>query len=177
MPEQKKALNGKFWKPLVLVAAVILVAVDQAAKWFAVQALKETGAMSVTAIPGLLEFSYLENAAAALGLFGDVIWLVIALAVVVAVGIVIVLILYKDHSVFSYLACALLLSGGIGNLIDRITTDGRVVDFIHVLFFPYVFNVADCFVTVGAVCLLLHYFLRIRREKEDPAETEVKSEP
>ena len=48
------------------------------------------------------------------------------------------------------LAFCLLSSGAIGNLIDRFLY-GFVVDFIHVLFFPYIFNFADCCVTVGGV--------------------------
>ena len=44
-------------------------------------------------------------------------------------------------------------------------TRGYVVDFIHVMFFDYIFNVADCCVTIGAVCLIAHYIVIIRREK------------
>ena len=165
-------MSEKVRKASALAAAVIFVFVDQITKGFAVGSLKETGKMTMTVIPGLLEFSYLENPAAALGLFGNVIWLVIALAALVAVGIVAALFIYKEHSFFSYAASTLLLAGGVGNLIDRIAMDGKVVDFIHVLFFPYVFNVADCCVTVGAVCLLLHYFLRVRKEKQRDAGAE-----
>lgn len=158
-------MNSKIWKPLVLGLALVFIGIDQATKSFAATMLKESGAMSVEVIPGLLEFSYLENPAAALGLFGNVIWLVMALAAAVAVGIIIVLFVYKDHSAFSYLACSLLLAGGVGNLVDRVMIDGKVIDFIHVMFFPYVFNVADCCVTVGAVCLVAHYILRVRQDR------------
>ena len=61
-------------------------------------------------------------------------------------------------------AWVLILAGGLGNLIDRIVR-GFVVDFIEVLFVDYaVFNVADCFVTVGAVLLILYVLLDTQKE-------------
>lgn len=151
-------------KVKVLISAVLLILVDQLTKYLAEDALKESGKLTMPVIPGLLEFSYLENPAAAFGLFGNVIWLVAALSLIVAVGIIVALFLYRNHTLFSLLASALLMAGGIGNLVDRMTR-GYVVDFIHVMFFDYIFNVADCCVTIGAVCLIAHYIVIIRREK------------
>ena len=71
----------------------------------------------------------------------------------------------KRHSFFSYTTAALLMSGGIGNLIDRIA-HGFVVDYIHVLFFDYVFNFADCCITVGAVLFVIHVLFFTREGKE-----------
>lgn len=153
-----------FKKLAVLLTAAVLIFVDQLSKDYIYNLLKTTGRMKMTVIPGLLEFSYLENPAAAFGLFGNVIGLVVALTLLVAAGIVAALFLYKSHSVFSYIASALLLAGGLGNLIDRMTL-GYVVDFIHVMFFGYIFNVADCCVTIGALCLVAHYIVCIKREK------------
>lgn len=50
-------------------------------------------------------------------------------------------------------AIGLIIGGAIGNVIDRCRF-GAVVDFIHVAYYPWVFNVADCAVVVG-VCLLV----------------------
>lgn len=146
----------------VLAVAALLVAADQAAKHAVLQYLKPVGAVSV--IPGLLDFSYVENTAAAMGLFEGMIWLVVAATCVTCVGIVVLLFRYRQHTFFSLATAALLLAGGLGNLLDRMQY-GYVVDFIHFLFFPYVFNVADCCVTIGAVCFVLHYILLSRREK------------
>ena len=69
---------------------------------------------------------------------------------------------------------ALLMAGGIGNLIDRIA-HGFVVDYIHVLFFDYVFNFADCCITVGAVLFVIHVLFFTREGKETlPREPENK---
>lgn len=147
----------------VLAGAAALVGADQWTKALVVQANSQN-TLPVTVIPGLLEFCYVENEAAAMGLFAGLIWLVIACTALVSIIIIAALFLYKDHTAFSLLSGMLLLAGGIGNLCDRFQ-HGYVVDFIHVLFFPYVFNVADCCVTIGVVCFAVHYILQARREK------------
>ncbi len=159
----KKTWDSRGRALLVLAAAALLLAVDQITKGAVLERLKPIGA--VTVIPGLLEFSYVENTAAAMGLFGGLIWLVVLVTVVTCVAILVLLFRYKGHTFFSYMTSALLLAGGVGNLLDRIQY-GYVVDFIHVLFFQYVFNFADCCVTVGAVCFVLHHLMLSRREKE-----------
>ncbi|MEF9969528.1 MAG: signal peptidase II, partial [Ruthenibacterium sp.] len=60
----------------------------------------------------------------------------------------------------------LILAGGIGNLIDRVL-NGVVVDFFEVTFMNFaVFNVADCFVCVGAALLLLFFVLEEVKNKK-----------
>lgn len=136
---------------VVLAVAAVLLAIDQMLKYFVLRDLRPVG--TVTVIPGLLELTYVENTGAAFGLFKQVMWLVVAVTVVATVAIIVLLFRYKRHSFFSYTTAALLMAGGIGNLIDRIA-HGFVVDYIHVLFFDYVFNFADCCITVGAgACL------------------------
>ena len=58
-------------------------------------------------------------------------------------------------------AMTLVLSGGIGNMIDRVFRDGNVVDFLHFTFWPDfpIFNVADCAIVVGAGLLILYFLL------------------
>ncbi len=146
----------------VLVVAVVLLAIDQISKYFVLIALKPVG--TVTVIPGLLELTYVENTGAAFGLFKNAIWLVIAVTVIAAAVILVLLFRYKHHSFFSYTTSALLIAGGLGNLIDRIV-HGFVVDFIHVLFFGYVFNFADCCITVGAVLFVIHMLFFSYKEK------------
>ena len=153
---------------VVLAVAAVLLAIDQMLKYFVLRDLRLVG--TVTVIPGLLELTYVENTGAAFGLFKQVMWLVVA----VTVAIIVLLFRYKRHSFFSYTTAALLMAGGIGNLIDRIA-HGFVVDYIHVLFFDYVFNFADCCITVGAVLFVIHVLLFTREGKETlPREPESK---
>lgn len=154
----------KYGAPIIaLLVAAVLLGVDQLTKYFVLQKLKPVG--SVTIISGLLEFSYIENTGIAFGLFKNTKWLIIALTVVAFAAIATVLFRYKSHTALSYVASTLLIAGGIGNLIDRLLY-GFVVDFIHVMFFDYIFNFADCCVTVGAVLFVLHVILISYREKK-----------
>ncbi len=55
------------------------------------------------------------------------------------------------------ISLSLILAGGFGNLFDRVFL-GYVVDFIAITFNPYVFNLADVFITIGIVLYLINYF-------------------
>lgn len=164
-------MKGIVTKVLIFAAATAMVIADQLTKQWAVNTLRGNPEGDLTAIPGLLEFTYLENSAAAMGLFAGMICLVIILGLVVAAGIVFAIFRYENHSWASNIASALILAGGVGNLIDRMVNVGPngerfVVDFIHVMFFPYIFNVADCCVTVGAVFLGIHVIMCAWKERK-----------
>ena len=148
----------------MLALAVLLLVADQLTKRRVLRTL--SGGQPYTLIPGLLELRYTENTGAAFGLFQNAIWLVYAVSAAAYAVILWALFRYRRHSFFSYAACAMLLAGGVGNLIDR-WRFGFVVDFIHVSFFDYVFNFADCCVTVGCVFLILHTLLLSRWEKRE----------
>jgi len=167
---KEKVLSKKQARITIFIVAAVLIAIDQFTKHLASTFLRDVGGRAMTIVPGLLEFRYLENTAAAMGLFAGIIWLVMILGVGVAAGIVVAVFLYKGHTWASYTASALLLAGGLGNLIDRLINLGAngerfVVDFIYIEFFPYVFNFADCCVTIGAVFLIIHFILCFRQEK------------
>ncbi len=149
---------------LALLISVLLFAVDRVTKYYVCLYLQPVG--SVPIISGLLEFTYLENSGAAFGMFQNMGWLVSAVTIVVSICICAAMFLYKNHTFFSFSAFSLLVAGGLGNLIDRFRF-GFVVDFIHVLFFDYIFNFADCCVTVGAVFLVIHVILISYREKRE----------
>ena len=67
------------------------------------------------------------------------------------------------------LAMSMQLAGASGNLIDRLTQDGKVTDFISVGTFP-VFNVADASISVGTVVLLLGVYLQERAALKEKAQ-------
>jgi signal peptidase II len=69
-----------------------------------------------------------------------------------------------------YIPLTLILGGGVGNLIDRVRTDGRVMDFIDFKIWP-VFNFADSAIVCGMLVLLFHVLLHAP-EKEDEVEEE-----
>lgn len=160
---------------LFLIAA--LAAIDQFIKLTVVTNLKPIG--QITCIPGLLEFTYLENTGAAFGFFSGLSWVIMILTLLLSLAVIVFLFRYKHHTVLSYAACILVTAGGIGNLIDRFAF-GYVVDYIHVMFFPYVFNFADCCVVVGAILFAVWYLFikdKKERQKDEPEENHDRAEP
>lgn len=150
---------------LILFLIAALTAVDQFLKMTVITNLKPIGTLE--AIPGLLNFTYVENFGVAFGFLFGMSWIIIALTMIVIVVLLVFIFRYRYHTVLSYASCTLVVAGGIGNLIDRIAF-GYVVDYIHVQFFPYVFNFADCCVVVGAILFSIWY-LFFKEKKEQGA--------
>ena len=136
------------------LSSIVLILVDFFSKRAAIQYLKNS---SIEIISGILRFTYVENTGAAFGIMKDMRWFFILLTVVL---LAILFYLFKKSYVknlFMRTGLLLIISGAIGNLIDRILF-GYVVDFIdfYIIDFP-VFNVADCLICVGAAMLLIYY--------------------
>ena len=129
---------------------------------------------TIQLIRGVFDITYTENTGAAFSMLSDKTTL-LSVVTVAVVGLLLFLLLSdKIRGKFACVLVALIASGGTGNLIDRIA-HGFVVDYIHVLFFDYVFNFADCCITVGAVLFVIHVLFFTREGKETlPTEPESK---
>lgn len=139
---------------LTLFAAVI-VAADQWTK--ALAAAQLTNCVDVL-IPGWLELRYLLNDGMALSLFRGGRWVFIALTAVYLVFVV-WLVAKKHITKTPELWCIAAITGGaVGNLIDRVRT-GAVIDMISIPWFS-TFNVADMFITFGAIILVLYILIK-----------------
>lgn len=134
-----------------LMPSILLA--DQASKLWA-RGL--TGA--VTAVPGVFSFTHVRNRGVAFSLLSGIPWLPIALSAV----LILLLLAYQLHhagnSVLERIGLWCIISGGLGNLIDRIILGG-VTDFIRLDFVSFaIFNVADIFVCLGAALAALGVF-------------------
>lgn len=145
---------------ITLVVGVLLAALDQVIKYFISINLKPIG--SVTVIDNILNFTYVENRGVAFGMFSGMRWIFIALTTILICAIVIYMFKKKPQSKLFYVCVALIVGGGIGNLIDRIFY-GYVIDYISLSFFKPVCNFADYCITIGTV-LLVVYLLFISKE-------------
>jgi signal peptidase II len=155
---------------LVLVVLVACVGCDQSTKGFAEANLPHTRPMSLLA--DTVRLQTIHNPGAFLGL-GDTApkaWRVAALRIGVAVfltGLLVYTLFASTTAPSTVLALALVLAGGVGNLIDRFTNDGHVVDFMNIGIGPLrtgIFNVADIAITVGVLVLIIQSRLHGRRD-------------
>lgn len=127
---------------------------------------------SIPVWEGVFHFTYIRNDGAAWGIFADQRWVFLITSSVTIIAMIAFLLLTKSRNPMIISAVAMILSGGIGNMIDRLAF-GSVVDMIHVALINFpVFNVADCFVCVGAALL----FLAVLLEKEDAPAAEASTE-
>lgn len=152
-----------------ILATVGVVFLDQLTKWLAVAFLK--GEASLPIISGVLQLTYLENPGAAFGMLKDHRWVFLLLSTVAIIGVLVYMFKCKPTSRLLCLSLAMIVGGGIGNMIDR-TILGYVVDFVDFCLIHFaIFNVADSFVCIGAGLFAL-YAIRetIKEEKKRKAE-------
>ena len=134
-----------------IIAALIVL--DQLVKAYVVQniALGEVK----TWIPNLVSLTYLQNRGAAFSILQDQQLLFAVVTLVVVVGAIWYLHKHMEDSFWMVLGLTLIIAGGLGNFIDRIS-QGFVVDMFHLDFINFaIFNVADSYLTVGVIVLLI----------------------
>lgn len=144
---------------IAAAVAALIIAADQITKYYVVHNFV-MGAGSTPFIKGLINFTYVENEGGAWGIMQDHTWMLIGFTIIMMIICLALLIKNGFKSKLLFMSVTLVLSGGIGNLIDRISR-GSVVDFIQFDFwrsFP-IFNIADIAVCVGAGLLLLYFVL------------------
>jgi signal peptidase II len=138
-----------------LIAAGLLVVADQLIKVLVTAQLQPIG--TVTIIPNLLDFTYTQNFGAAFSMLSGKTWFFIGATAVVSAALIVALFVYRRHNWLSYTASTMIVAGGVGNLIDRIFNSGHyVTDYIHISFFPAIFNFADILVVVGVILLVIY---------------------
>jgi signal peptidase II len=154
--------------------AAIVIVLDQFTKRLILGFTKYGESIEVTSFFNIVHaynkgaaFSFLANAG------GWQRWFFTALGVAVSAFIIYTLFRSSGEKLFCF-ALSLIMAGAVGNVIDRVLY-GHVVDFAQVHhdilsplfpqgYFP-AFNVADSAITIGAICLILDEFLRVRRSK------------
>ena len=143
-----------FYVVLALFTGAI-VAVDQLTKYLAAIHLAGN---TVVLIPGWLQLHYITNYCMALSMLRGARWLFVLMTVVYLV-IVVLVFTKKWLQKKPELWCVAAITGGaIGNFIDRIST-GLVIDMISIPWFS-TFNVADLFITFGAIILVIYIFAK-----------------
>ena len=136
-----------------LIVGAVLVIIDQIIKYFVSAYLQPVGSVSV--IDNLFSLTYVENKGVAFGMFSDMRWVFVALTSALLAIIIFYMFKKRPKGKFFYICAALIIGGGIGNLIDRIFY-GYVIDYLSLSFFPPVCNFADYCITAGTIMLVIY---------------------
>ncbi|MBD2163414.1 lipoprotein signal peptidase [Calothrix membranacea FACHB-236] len=140
--------NQLFW-----LAALIAFFIDQLTKYWVVQTFKL--GQTLPLLPDIFHFTYVTNTGAAFSLLsGKVEWLR-WLSLAVSLVLIGVAVFGPLLNFWDQLGYGLILGGAMGNGIDRFIL-GYVVDFLDFRLINFaVFNMADSFISIGIVCLLI----------------------
>ena len=136
-------------------AAVLLFLGDQALKlWVAGNfALFETRPL----LPGFLELKYVQNTGGGWSVLSEHTWLLSILTALIMAAVAVVLARRVVRHPLGVWACTLILTGGLGNLVDRLRL-GYVVDMFNFQFIPFpVFNIADMCIVAGMILGAAYY--------------------
>ncbi len=148
----------------IIYTAIILggIGLDQLTKLLAVKHLKPVS--SVPIIKDVLHFTFVTNDGMAFGMLDDQRWIFMSVSVIMIAVLSFLLYAGKLESKLYTVSVSMIISGGIGNMIDRIAF-GEVVDFIDFCLIDFaVFNIADAIVCVGAALLVAALVIEIARE-------------
>lgn len=120
----------------------------------------------MTLVEGFMDLTFVENRGVAFGMFSGQRWFILLLTGIIAVGLIWFYVTMPKKKEYFPLRVSLVmvLSGAIGNIIDRLFR-GYVVDFFEFTFFEWpVFNVADIYVVVGVILLALMIVFVVKDE-------------
>lgn len=160
---------------IAIVVSVLVLIADQITKWYFVSSFGAPGSSEVIPfIEGLIQFNFIHNDGGAWGLMSGHTWFLLSMTLLIMIVCVAMLIKNGFKSKLMFFSVCLILSGGIGNMIDRIFRDGKVVDFIQLQFISFpVFNIADCAVCIGAGLLLLYFIVDAIKDYKNRRNNEV----
>ena len=128
---------------------VLIVFIDQITKYLLID-------KNICIIPNVLDFTYTENLGAAFGMGTSLLVKIISLTITGVLSIYVVL---NYKKIKFYLPFILIISGSIGNLIDRFVR-GYVIDFIDVNLFNFPnFNIADICIVTGTFILAIYLLI------------------
>ena len=153
--DKSKVSSGKYRGKLrlFLIVAALVVTLDQLSKlWI------DANRPQIEFLPGFLSLVYVENSGAIFGLIANQTELLIALGIAGSIIILVFIYYFPPATIVGMLSFALILSGAVGNLIDRIRL-GYVIDFLSIQLFRWpAFNIADAATVVGIFTLIYYFY-------------------
>lgn len=158
---------------IAIISIVIAILLDQWTKFLAVLHLKNQSAIEL--IKDVFELRYLENKGAAFGIMQNqqVFFLISGILILLVAAYVYIRLPQTKRFHLLRICIVLIISGAIGNMIDRLRFQ-YVIDFFYfkLIDFP-IFNVADIYVTVAAISLIVLILFYYKDEEVDVLTTTI----
>lgn len=158
-----------------LISVAVLILIDHVIKKVVYDNLY--GKDTVVLIKGFLGLTYAENTGAAFSMFSSSTSVLSAVTGAALLAAAVIMFFLKEKPVIYHICLPLIIAGGAGNLIDRLTR-GYVIDYIHALFIDFpVFNFADCLITCACFALIIYLIYEmIAEQKANKKQAEEKSD-
>ena len=165
-----KKVSKKTYIKLAIYLSIVIggFALDRISKVLVANNLKLGVLSQIEIIPNFLYFAYVRNTGGAWSILSNATWLLAIISVAAVVGITYYLFTNKPNLHY-FIAMSFIVSGGAGNLFDRIFY-GSVIDFVETYPFGYsfpIFNVADIFVVCGAFYLIIYMLFEEHLNKSE----------
>ena len=154
-------------KPVIQFAAIAaLIGIDH---WLKnVAAVQLADGQVHTLIKGFLGFCYAENTGAAFSMFSSSTTVLTVFTGIALIGGVLALALIKKKPLIYDICVPLIIAGGAGNQLDRLTR-GYVIDYIHTLFIDFpIFNFADCLITCACFAVMIYLIYDLIKDRKKP---------
>lgn len=153
-------------KNKITITSLFAFFIDQIVKLLAASYLT-----SISLIPGFLSLIYAKNEGVAFSMFWGNRWFIIIISILLILFLIYTIkkeyIEKNENSNFKNITYGILIGGIFGNLFDRVFR-GYVIDYIALNLFGYsfpIFNLADVFITIGVIFLLVTYLTNKKEDK------------
>lgn len=158
---------NRYWRVPLLVFVIINI-LDRLSKWWIEANLGPIEGTSMPILPPWLYLTYIHNTGVAFGMFQGVPHFFTILNIVISIGALYMYRTQMTHTPLVQICIGGIVGGAIGNIIDRLR-QGYVTDFVHVTWFPGIFNVADSAITVSVIVLAIATWYNESRETTSDA--------
>ena len=176
-----KKLSTGTLKLAIILCAVALIVVDQLIKFAVVSNMELYDTIPI--IDGVIHITYVLNDGAAFSMLSGQSWVLCGVTSALMIGLLVYFFSKNTTHIPTLCSLGLVISGGIGNLIDRffngdVLFQGKVVDFIDFRLINFaVFNFADCCVVIGVILLIvINVYLLYKEYKESKNKSEVSAD-
>ncbi len=141
------------------ILSIVLIGIDQIIKYLVISNMDLGQTISVIYFGDteIFNLTFVYNEGAAWSIFSGKTSFLLILTVLFMIGIIFYLIKYASKKPLLAVSLSLIIAGGIGNMIDRIFRDGKVIDYIEARFMSFpIFNFADICVVFGVIFFVIY---------------------